>query len=316
MFLVLSGVSLTLLLAAGTGVLRLPGIDLWYWDRFRGWSQNPNQLAELCLVAALVGLYLADIAVRARDRFVALLCIIPAVWVGRIAQTDAFSYGLVFALLMFLGMKLYEWITTPGPRASLVALTLFVFPLLLVAALPVVISALSEVGSEAVTVLSKEGGKDAQAEADLRFAVWKEALARGFQVRMLGLGPGPHLPIPPEIVTAIAGSSVADRPAAVTSPPQGAADDFEAHNTMLDLFVQGGLIASLAYLWLMFCAVMSALRSRSAGLTSLICGLNLFASVGFAIRLPLFWFAVALCLVARRETLAFRHQVLVRERNR
>jgi hypothetical protein len=30
--------------------------------------------------------------------------------------------------------------------------------------------------------------------------------------------------------------------------------------------------------------------------------LNLFALAAFAIRLPLFWLAVELCLVARRET--------------
>ena len=314
MFLVLSGVSLTVLLICGIGLLRLPRIDPWFWDRFRGWAQNPSQLAELCLVATLVGLYLADIASRGRDRLIALLCMIPAIWAGRITQTDAFSYALALALLVFLAIKLYEWTTTPGSRASLVVLTLFALPVLVAAAIPAMVAAMSNAPDEVVSVLSKEGGKDAQQEVDLRFSIWQEALARGFHVGMLGLGPGPHLPIPVEIVADRAESAIAGQPD-LTHPQQGAAPNFEAHNTVLDLFVQGGLIAALAYVWLMVRCGMTALRSRSAGLLALICGLTLFASASFAIRMPVFWFPVVLCLLPGREAPVFACQTLAGEQD-
>jgi hypothetical protein len=297
-FLVLSGISLTVLLLSGT-LLRLPGVDPWFWDRFRGWSQNPGQLAELSLVATLVGLYLADVATKARNRFIAILLMIPVIWAGRITQTDAYTYGVTLAFLLFLGVKLFEWAITPGPRASLAFLTLFALPVLVASAVPVMISAVS--GGDVVAVLSKNGGKEAQSEADLRFTLWGEALTRGIEVGVLGLGPGPHLPIPAELAAARAAYGINERPTDVSHPQQGAANNFEAHNTVLDLFVQGGLIAVMAYVWVMVCALMCALRSRSAGLVALICGLNLFALAAFAIRLPLFWLAVELCLVARRE---------------
>jgi hypothetical protein len=310
-FLILSGISLTILLLSST-LLRLPGIDPWFWDRFRGWSQIPNQLAELCLVATLVGLFLADVAADARSRFIAMLFTIPAIWAGRITQTDAYMYAVMLALLVFLGVKLCEWAITPGPRASLAVLILFALPVLAVSAVPLMVSTVS--GGDVVTILSKNGGKEAQSEAELRFALWKEALERGIDVGMLGLGPGPHLPIPAAVTAARAEYAITDQPTDAGSPQQGGANNFEAHNTVLDLFIQGGLVAALAYVWLMVCAMMDALRSRSAGLIALICGLNLFASIGLAIRLPLFWLVVALCLVARREAPAHAHQMTATER--
>ncbi len=307
-FLVLSGIALTALLLSGT-LLRLPGVDPWFWDRFRGWSQMPNQLAELCLVATLVGLYLADTASKGRDRFVAILFMIPAIWAGRITQTDAYMYAVALASLVFLGVRLREWAIAPGPGASLAILTLFALPVLVVSAVPLMVPAVS--GGEFVAALSKNGGKEAQSEADLRFTLWREALERGIEVGMLGLGPGPHLPIPAELAAARAEYGINERPTDLSQPQQGSANNFEAHNTVLDLFVQGGLIAAIAYLWLMVCALTDALRSRSAGLVALICGLNLFALVGLAIRLPLFWLAVALCLVARRQAPARFNQTMM-----
>jgi hypothetical protein len=309
-FLVLSAISLTVLLLSGT-LLRLPGVDPWFWNRFRGWSLIPNQLAELCLVATLVGLYLADVAAKRRNRFTAILLMIPVIWAGRITQTDAYMYAVALAAFMFLCVKVSVCAMTPGPRASLAVLTLFALPVLVTAAVPPMVSVVP--GGEVVAVLSKNGGKEANSEADLRFALWKEALARGFQVGMLGLGPGPHLPIPAKLAAERAEYRINDRPTDLSQPQQGAANNFEAHNTVLDLFVQGGLIAAIAYVWLMVCALTDALRSRSAGLVALIGGLNLFAFVGLAIRLPLFWLAVALCLVARREAPAHAHQMLSTE---
>src|SRR5260370_42390109 len=35
--------------------------DPWYWDRLRGWSENPNQLAFLCALLGLLSLPLAHV---------------------------------------------------------------------------------------------------------------------------------------------------------------------------------------------------------------------------------------------------------------
>ncbi len=228
MFAILGAVSMMVLIAGGFGWLTLPLINLWYWDRFRGWSQNPNQLSLLCIVATLVCLHLADIASRTRDRTIALLCMIPPIWAGRLTKTDAFGYALLLALLAFGGMKLHEWTRTRGPRTTVAMLTVLAVPLLIASVIPAALWAGSD-GGTIVALLSKDGGAQAKEEADLRLMLWREAIERGFESGLLGLGPGPHLPIPIEIAAARVEGS--DHPGDIVEPQQNASNNFEAHST-------------------------------------------------------------------------------------
>ena len=52
-------VALVLQISAGWGLIGLPSVDPWYWDRFRGWSENPNQLALNCAILTPLSLHLA-----------------------------------------------------------------------------------------------------------------------------------------------------------------------------------------------------------------------------------------------------------------
>jgi hypothetical protein len=74
--------------------------------------------------------------------------------------------------------------------------------------------------------------------------------------------------------------------------------NFEAHNTVLDVFTQGGFIAVASLLWLAASAFATAYRARLVGLAALLCGLFTFGMTGLIIREPIFWFAIALCLTA------------------
>ena len=117
---------------------------------------------------------------------------------------------------------------------------------------------------------------------------------------MLGLGPGPHLEIPASIV---AGRMGENGPGNIEHPEQSSAPNFEAHNTFLDLLTQGGLIAVLSFVWILGVSAFTAHKTRLAGLTTLIFGVSLFCTTGLVVRHPLFWFAVALCLVAEDSPL-------------
>jgi O-antigen ligase len=92
--------------------------------------------------------------------------------------------------------------------------------------------------------------------------------------------------------------TTADQPKGVRHPAPNGTPNFEAHNTILDLFTQGGLVAILSFLWLAATALFNIYKARLAGLTTLLCGLLLFAMFDLIIRFPIFWFAIALCLVA------------------
>jgi hypothetical protein len=294
----LGSVSLAAQLANAAGLFPVPMVDPWYWDRLRGWSANPNQLALLCAGLALIALHLAETATNGRERARAVaLAVLPLV-VGRLTGSDTFTLMIAVAVLIFFGFKMWVWVHISGPRLTLrtaVAWSgLLVLPLMVASVLPLAGLRGAQPGQLAMS-FAKDSGKDVQEEADLRFRLWHEALSRGAQAWLLGLGPGPHLDIPATLVAARA--EMADQPGNIVHPEQSGAPNFEAHNTVLDLFVQGGVMADLAFFWLILTAVRSTCDARLAGLSTAVCGIVLFGMNNLIIRQPVFWFVIALCLV-------------------
>ena len=54
-------IALVVQLALGWGIVSLPSVSPWYWDRFRGWAENPNQVALYCAVFTPLSLSLSSI---------------------------------------------------------------------------------------------------------------------------------------------------------------------------------------------------------------------------------------------------------------
>jgi O-antigen ligase len=277
----------------------VPFADPWFWERFRGWSSNPNQLSLICAVLGLTALYIADSASRPSERIAATACLILPVYVGRLTQSDTFTLALLATGPLFLAVKLPLLLSsnrklTFQSAAALIAV--IALPMLVVAAIPLLASGSFRAENIAMQ-LAKNNGKSADEEADLRLFLWGEALRRGVDSGLLGLGPGPHLQIPPSIVAGRSATGQLDN--VDRHPEQTSAANFEAHNTVLDLFTQGGLIAVVSFLWLMATAFVVACKARMAGLATLLGGLAIYSTTGLIVRSPLIWFAIALGLIAQ-----------------
>jgi hypothetical protein len=281
-----------------------PFIDPWYWERMRGWSQLPAQLALLCIVLGLVSLHLADTTVRLGPKIVAVACAILPIYVGRLTQADTFSLVLVVSGPIFVAFKFREWMFSARHELTLRSAVVWVFllgaPLLLVSIIPLG-SEIAEHASGVAKELTKNGGKDAEQETQLRLQVWSNAIDRGLEAGMLGLGPGPHLAIPQVLIAARRAES---EPKYIEHPQLNSTPNFEAHNTLLDLFVQGGLLADLSFVWLLAMSFLSTYRARAAWLTTLLVGLCIYGLFTLIIRHPVFWFAISLCQAAGVETVA------------
>jgi len=291
--------SLSLQFANGIGLLQIPGIDPWFWERLRGWSSNPNQLAIVCLVVALLAWHLADTAASSGSRLLALLLLIPPIVVGRMSKSDTFTLALVASLPIWMAAKLIIW-TRNDPveaslRGSIARLSLVALPVLLLCFTPLVVSR-AEAVRGLVLGLAKNAGAEAAGEANLRMTLWHEAMQRGIGSGMLGLGPGPHLQIPASIVAGRVNAGI--RVENLEHPDQNGTANYEAHNTLLDVFTQGGLLAVASVLWLLWRAIKCVYRARSAGLVSLFAGVTIFMMTGNIVRQPIFWFALMLCLTA------------------
>jgi O-Antigen ligase len=304
--------SLALQLAHGWGYLGFPNTDPWYWNRFRGWSANPDQLALLCLALALLPLHLADTAVRTRDRFIAVACAILPIYVGRLSHSDTFTIAMLIALPMFVVLKLAAWLHSSERkilvRSAVAWMAIVMLPLILASVAPLLSVSAGQTTTLAGAIL-KDHGRNAARETAVRLHLWSEAWQQGLESGLLGLGPGPHLNIPSSIVAAR--SLARYTPKDIQHPALNGTPNFEAHNTLLGLFTQGGLLAILGFLWLVGTALVNAHRAQFAGLTTLVGGLFLFGLTGLIDRQPIFWFAIACGLVASAKTGGFRRGVAI-----
>ena len=276
-------------------LISIGSTDPWYWDRLRGLSQNPNQLAIVCAALGLLSLHLAEVAKTRYARIAAVAATILPVYVGRLTKSDAFSLVLVTACVIFTALKLQSWILYQPRfrlRSALALIGVVAMPLLLASAAPFA----RAIDTDTLALAQDLAKGDEQDTAQVRLAIWHKALERGLDSDMLGLGPGPHLPIPGSI---LAGREVStDQPKYLDHPPNNGTPNFEAHNTLLDILTQGGLLGVLDLVWLVALALTLSYSARSAGLTTLVCGLVILSIFHLIIRQPTFWLAIATCLVA------------------
>jgi len=294
---------LALQVALGWGLVDLGDFDTWEWERFRGLSDNANQLALFCAVLSLLSLYLAEVARGLGERIAAVTCMVVAIVVGRLTKSDAFLLVLIAGGPIFVALKLGRWLMSRERQMTLRSASAWIFVL----ALPVVTAYVVPLGASAATefedaikgLTKGAGGRDTEESARLRIEIWSRAMRRGIESGMLGLGPGPHLEIPTAITAGRRGST--NDPKHVEHPAFGFVPNFEAHNTLLDLFIQGGLIAVLSLGWLAATALVATHRAKLDALTTLFCGLAIFSIFHLIVRHPVVWFAISLCLVASAD---------------
>jgi len=271
------GVILTAQLANAWGAVTIGSVDPWYWDRLRGWSENPNELALNAAVLCLVSLHLAETATHWVATITAAVCTALSFYVGILTKSDAFLLVAMVGVVVFLLLKFRVWLFSFDRRLQFRSAVLWIavlsLPLVLLAAAPFATSA-----TDKLAALTTSTYKDDHAgEAAVRMDLWREALNLGVESGLLGLGPGPH-------ITRIA----------YKREPWPA---FEAHNTSLDLLTQGGLLAVLSVIWLLGTSFVLTLKAQRAALTTLVCGLAVFSTFHLIVRIPIFWFAITLCLV-------------------
>ena len=294
---------LALQVAFGWGWVNLGDFDTWEWERFRGLTDNANQLALFCAALGLLSLHLADVANGSGERIAALTCMSVAIFVGRLTMSDAFLLVLVVAGPLFFALKLWRWLMSRDRpmrlRAASAWILVLTLPLVTAYVVPIGTTAASEVEDFVKGLTKGGGGRDTEETARLRIHLWNAAVRRGIETGMLGLGPGPHLEIPASIAAGRRDSL--NEPNHVEHPEFGFIPNFEAHNTSLDLFIQGGVLAVLSLACLVATAFVATHRAKLDALTTLLCGLAIFSIFHLIVRHPIFWFAIALCLVAAAD---------------
>jgi O-antigen ligase len=175
---------------------------------------------------------------------------------------------------MFIGFKSLTWLKDRQLtfRAAFLSIAVLALPFAALAAVPFIPAAVYRSEASAQNMYNKDD------QGSLRFALWREALAKGTDAFLLGFGPGPHL---------------TQTKAWKYAPPHKS----ESHNTPIELFTQGGLLAVVALLWLYTATFVLACKAKRASVAALVCGFVIFGMFHYIIRLPILWFGIALALL-------------------
>ena len=186
---VLCGSTLLLLqLANSAGWFSLPRIDPWYWDRMRGWCDNPNQFALLCLLLGFMAVALAEKASRLAWSAIASSCAALAFGVGLLAKSNAFLAVVVAGLLLFafakFGRLAFRAERSGAPAASLALGVATAIAWVLCAAYPPVTGL--DIGELKSTTTMARGGEGDSEDAALRVIVGTSDQGR---CRILGSWP-------------------------------------------------------------------------------------------------------------------------------
>ncbi|AJA64197.1 MULTISPECIES: O-antigen ligase family protein [Bradyrhizobium] len=285
-------VAMAVQLALGWGYLSISSVDPWYWDRFRGWSENPNQLAIYCAVLTPLSLHMALTAKRF-GRIVAVFSCILTFVVGRLTKSDTFLISMSLSIPLLIALRLRSWLTCPEHRWSLrfaaaAIVVVAIIPLSL-SLLPYGVATANDVEGLAAGMMKDRGGEATKATANLRLSLWQDALHSGLESGSVGLGPGPHL----------------EKPTGITD--KGVALPVEAHSTLLDVFTQGGLPLVIAIVSLIVGTFALLLRARLDALAVLIFALAVFSISHFILRHPTVWFAVTLGLILGSDRRSLAH---------
>lgn len=304
--LALFGAFLFMLQAANAwGLFTLNNIDPWYWDRLRGWSDNPNQFALLALLVGFLSLELVEKSIGIGPKLLAAFCGLISLGIGWLGQSNAYS-GVVFAAFGLFGLlklvRLTIWSERRGfPAIAVGVAALAALMFVSFVSAPTIASIIDERGDPLSLVARK--GEDQDSEAKLRLFLWKEAIERGVNSWMLGYGPGPHLDIP---LSLTASHRTSGEPINLSHPKLGAAPNYESHNTLFELFVQGGILAVGAFVWIVALAVWRSWKAGKDGLIALLFAAAAFGSFHVVFRHPIVWFTIGLGLQAQRAAVSWR----------
>lgn len=287
------GVSLSLQVASAWDLVAVPGIDPWYWDRFRGWADNPNQLSLFCALLVPIALFGAETSQGLRERLAALACASAALTAGLLTKGNSLRLALVVGLgcagAIVLG-RLVARRARPKCRERPLALVVVGVPVLLLSGLPF----LATMRTEDIAKQVSRDSTQALSEAALRFELWKDGFDQGVQSFYVGLGPGPHARVPFEVVVRQRWEPGAYDASLGDVAKHGAV--IESHNTYIELFSQGGIAAVLAYLALLAYALRQSMASRLIALPALLFVIASFGIFHVIIRHPIVWFGLCLCL--------------------
>ena len=240
------GVALALLLLMAALRIRVAGIDPWYAAiRFSGWAENPNQLA--LFLAPLPFLAVYSWPRKIGRRFIVWTGLAIVLIAGALSQSDALLVSWATAGLVVGTVKWFHSLIRTSQSRSRAYLNAVVLPCAVLAILIWAVTGPFTLMIERAIAIYELGG-----QGSLRLQIWGNALVAFTESPLIGHGPG-----------AFSG---------ILGPFQ----NYEAHNTVIDIATQVGLIGTVIYIGLVGTILVKLLRQRELALLGALLSISTF----------------------------------------
>lgn len=235
-----------------------PGLP--FLSRYVGFSDNPNQLGVLLCAYPVLALAALRRRRSRASRALALLGLLAAMLLAMLVRSNTVfaAYILAAAVWVVLRFNFWDSSANTGYRLGRLLVTLL-------------FSAFAVTGFLFYAMESID--KTESADANGRFPLWLNAMDGIRQSVFLGVGPGGQ------------------------SGPLAPFQGDEAHNFLLDITLQGGLLSLLAYLLLLFCLIRHVLQQRSLLAVCLLLAVLTQQVSHYTARQPIAWLYLLFPLV-------------------
>lgn len=234
-------------------------IDFFYYysTRFSGLSLNPNQLALLTLILPIISLYL--MSRKKIPKYIGLLNIVAAVWIGYQIESDALVLSWVISLFVYSYVAFLKIMKFGNYLKVIVSIFMMSF---LVSMLPIATNILKDVSNSFDEVSN---------QSSIRYILWENGIKAFTRSPLIGNGTKSH--------------------SGITSPFQG----FEAHNTVIDLISMLGLLGLMVILLLFLWAIINS--RKNIYYLILLLQVLIFSNFHNVMRQPIIWFILFILLL-------------------
>jgi O-antigen ligase len=231
-----------------------------FMTRYVGFATNPNQIG--LLLAGFLPLLIWAIrrANSSIGRF--FLCITCAAAIAQLIYIQSSTlYFTTIGICVVMAIRQMKYGRNLYSANGRLIIIIFIIALLVLTLV------------FAVDLLGSQIGKNDSDDANGRFPLWISALDGIGQSLLLGVGPGAQ--------------------SGLDNPFQG----FEAHNTVLDLALQGGVIALCAYFFIWGVSIRKCWQTRFDLPALSVFSMIIFQNSHYIVRHPLFWIYLLFPLV-------------------
>lgn len=243
----------------------IPFLNPWYSGiRFRGWAENPNQIALLLSIIPFFALHLLfNKSSNLLSKIWYILLIITCLTIGIATDSDAIKIGWLTGSTIIIFLIIHHLLVSIFSSQHVVNFLKKSYQSILgIIIILIKLICFKNIYKHINMTLESPDNKG----DDGRIILWQHGIDAIYNSPLFGLGPGAH------------------------SGENAPFLNFEAHNTFIDWGSSSGIVGIISYILLVGSIAWQAWKRQSFVMFAAVICLIIFSCFHYVLRHPIFWF--------------------------